>query len=302
MIVEREVADAVAGALRQSEHRSVVTGLVEWKAAQGLIGAISQARDQLGDGPFALHLGESISRRGLAAQLRSEGSLSRYDSVALMSRFNVPSDYADAERTKTGRRGGAEEPSKGDYDAGVYAIGEGFPGRLEGEPDRRIARQVRAALDEMATKGGEVDHRYVTDWWCYRGQAAPVLEMNRFLLADLGDDVFEGSVLDSDVQGAVVADPSVCIESSVVRGPVMIGSNTVIKDAFVGPYTSIGPGVRIEGAEVEHSVILERAEISHLSGRLESSLIGPGSRVFRDFRLPRALRLNIGPGSDVALQ
>jgi glucose-1-phosphate thymidylyltransferase len=59
--------------------------------------------------------------------------------------------------------------------------------------------------------------------------------------------------------------------------------------------------VTIENAEVEHSIILPGASIQHLGGRLEGSIIGPGARVFRDFRLPRALRLNVGEGAEVAL-
>jgi glucose-1-phosphate thymidylyltransferase len=59
--------------------------------------------------------------------------------------------------------------------------------------------------------------------------------------------------------------------------------------------------VDIEGAEIEHSVVLSGASISHLGGRLEASVIGPKSRVFRDFRLPRALRLTVGEGAEVSL-
>jgi glucose-1-phosphate thymidylyltransferase len=59
--------------------------------------------------------------------------------------------------------------------------------------------------------------------------------------------------------------------------------------------------VVVEGAEIEHSVVLPGASISHLGGRLEASVIGPKSRVFRDFRLPRALRLTLGEGAEVCL-
>jgi glucose-1-phosphate thymidylyltransferase len=74
-----------------------------------------------------------------------------------------------------------------------------------------------------------------------------------------------------------------------------------ISDAYIGPYTSIGSGVVIENAEVEHSIILPGASIRHLGGRLEASIVGVDARIFRDFRLPRALRLNVGEGAEVAL-
>jgi hypothetical protein len=59
--------------------------------------------------------------------------------------------------------------------------------------------------------------------------------------------------------------------------------------------------VVIENAEVEHSIILPGASIRHLGGRLEASVVGPQARIFRDFRLPRAFRLNVGEGAEVAL-
>ena len=74
-----------------------------------------------------------------------------------------------------------------------------------------------------------------------------------------------------------------------------------ISDAYIGPYSSIGAKVVIENAEVEHSIILPGASIKHLGGRLEASVVGPGARIFRDFRLPRALRLNVGEGAEIAL-
>ena len=43
-----------------------------------------------------------------------------------------------------------------------------------------------------------------------------------------------------------------------------------------GPYTSMGDGVCAEDAEVENSIVLEVARITHLDRRLESSVIGPG--------------------------
>jgi hypothetical protein len=59
--------------------------------------------------------------------------------------------------------------------------------------------------------------------------------------------------------------------------------------------------VVIENAEVEHSIILPGASIRHLGGRLEASVVGPRARIFRDFRLPRAYRVNVGEGAEIAI-
>jgi hypothetical protein len=39
----------------------------------------------------------------------------------------------------------------------------------------------------------------------------------------------------------------------------------------------------------------------HVGTRLVSSLVGRGAHVFRDFSLPRAMRLCVGEGDEVAL-
>jgi glucose-1-phosphate thymidylyltransferase len=98
-----------------------------------------------------------------------------------------------------------------------------------------------------------------------------------------------------------VIDPSARLRATTVRGPAIIGPGVEISDAYIGPYSSIGRDVVIENAEVEHSIILPGASIKHLGGRLEASVVGPGARIFRDFRLPRALRLNVGEGAEVAI-
>ena len=81
----------------------------------------------------------------------------------------------------------------------------------------------------------------------------------------------------------------------------MIAAGACLRDAYVGPYTSIGEDVLVEGAEIEYSIILRGASVTHLGGRLEASVVGANARVFRDFRLPRAMRLNVGEGAEVSL-
>ena len=44
--------------------------------------------------------------------------------------------------------------------------------------------------------------------------------------------------------------------NSVVRGPAIIGEGCEIRDAYIGPYTSVGDGCKVLGSEVEHSILL----------------------------------------------
>jgi glucose-1-phosphate thymidylyltransferase len=103
------------------------------------------------------------------------------------------------------------------------------------------------------------------------------------------------------IEGRVAIDPTTRITESVIIGPVIIGPGAIVNEAYVGPYTSIGADVRIEGAEIERSILLDRAAVLHVGERLVGSVVGREARVFRDFSLPRALRLWVAEGDEIAL-
>ena len=97
-----------------------------------------------------------------------------------------------------------------------------------------------------------------------------------------------------------MAHPSAVLESSVVRGPAIIGPGARITHSYVGPYTSIGRDVLIEGAELEHSIVFPGARIQHLSSRLEASVMGAGAG-FPRVPPAAALRVTVGDGAEVSL-
>ncbi len=167
------------------------------------------------------------------------------------------------------------------------------------DPSDHVAETLAGVIGD---RGGSVRTRPVHDWWRFRGGGTDaLLEGNRFALEGQTADFERAEIVNSKIQGPVVAHPLARIESSIVRGPAVIGARAHLRNAYVGPYTSIGDDVIVEGAEVEYSVILSGASISYLGGRLEASVLGQGSKVSRDFRLPRALRLTVGEGAEVSL-
>jgi glucose-1-phosphate thymidylyltransferase len=95
--------------------------------------------------------------------------------------------------------------------------------------------------------------------------------------------------------------PSARIEQSVVRGPAIIGAGSRLLHAYVGPYTSIGDDVTLEGAQIEHSIVFDGAEIHNVGSRLESSVIGRRARIRRSFGLPAAMQLSVGDGAEIIL-
>jgi NDP-sugar pyrophosphorylase family protein len=137
--------------------------------------------------------------------------------------------------------------------------------------------------------------------WRYDGSVDGVLEANTIVLDGLKRGRVGVDLSNASVQGRVQIDPSVELIGAKLRGPVSIGPGARIVETYVGPYTSVAAGVTLEGVEIEHSIVLPNAQIRYPGRRLEASLVGEGAQIGRDYSLPSALRLRVGPGSQINL-
>jgi glucose-1-phosphate thymidylyltransferase len=192
--------------------------------------------------------------------------------------------------------------------AGVWLFGPGALQRI-GDASWRFSAEVdlTAAAEQIAAAGGSFHVRLADGWRNYRGNALDLLDLNQLALDRLqiaqrrakNDRGVNGS--GNRIEGRVRIHESAVVRDSVIVGPTVIGGGARITDAYIGPYTSVGAGACIEGAEIERSIIAAGASITHIGGRLVASVVGREARIFRDFSLPRALRLRVGDGTEVAL-
>jgi glucose-1-phosphate thymidylyltransferase len=140
----------------------------------------------------------------------------------------------------------------------------------------------------------------VSGWWKDTGQVADMLEANHLILDDIEERI-DGELVESKVEGRVVVEPGARLERTTVRGPAIIGAGAVLTDAYIGPYTAIGPNVRIERAEIEYSIVLEGSTVEKLDGRVEASLIGKNVRITRGAMMPRAYRFVAGDNAEIVI-
>ncbi len=250
--------------------------------------------------PFLLHLADSLARQSFPALLGSEKA-GQLDAVVVVHGSEQRQESVVDIRDRLGgaRVNGAPELGRS-ATAGVAVLGARVAEEAA-DLDAWPGRELNALAERVIEIGGNVRVCKATGWWRFGRGTEAALEGNRFALEALGEVSARGEVIDSTIQGAVSIHPTARIESSIVRGPAIIGAGVRLRDAYVGPYTSIGNDVVIEGAEVEHSIVMPEASIRHLGGRLEASVIGSNARVFRAFQLPRALRLSVGRGAEVSL-
>jgi glucose-1-phosphate thymidylyltransferase len=255
----------------------------------------------VGDGPFILQRGDGLLGDSLSsfAELLDDD---RPDVVLLVHRQLARRRRAELEGRRLLRAAGVRAAPGMTGVAGVYLFGagalRGARRALGSGPDGMGLADI---VEHVPQAGGRVHVRPVRDWQRYTGDAQDLLEMNRIALDEIDREVDESNEGANRIYGRVAIHPTAQLESSVIRGPVIIGAGARVVDAYIGPYTSIGEGVRVEGAEIEHSIILSGASILHIGGRLEASVVGRDAKIYRDFALPRALRLQVGDGVEVAL-
>jgi glucose-1-phosphate thymidylyltransferase len=146
-----------------------------------------------------------------------------------------------------------------------------------------------------------VRHEVVDGWWIDTGKLAPLLEGNRLILETITPRV-DGTVDgDSRIEGRVVIEEGATLINSTVRGPAIVGRDTVVRDSYIGPYTSVYFGCEIVNTEIEHSVVLEQSRIEGVP-RMQDSLIGKQVVVTRSEARPKATRLMLGDHSVVDLE
>ena len=99
----------------------------------------------------------------------------------------------------------------------------------------------------------------------------------------------------------MIVEEGAVLKNSLVRGPAVIGAGAVIEDAYIGPYTSIGDGVRVVNSEIEHSILLSGSSVENLGARIEASLLGREVRVTRSDSLPKTMRLLVGDRAEIEI-
>jgi glucose-1-phosphate thymidylyltransferase len=272
-------------------------------APLGLAHAVLTAEPFLQGTPFVVYLGDNLIREPLAplvARFRAEGPAAQI----LLAKVANPQEFGVAvlEGDRVVRL--VEKPADPPSDlalVGIYMFDERvFEAARAIRPSRRGELEITDAIQYLIERGYTVRPYVIQGWWKDTGKLEDLLEANRLLLDTLESRV-EGVVEASELTGRVIVEAGARVVRSAVRGPAIIGRGAVIEDAYVGPYTSIGDGVCVRGSEVENSIVLEGSAITDVGGRVESSLLGRNTSVYRATAKPRAYNLMLGDRSQVGL-
>jgi len=301
------IAPETGGEIREvtgdgSRFGVAITYIVQDDPA-GLAHAVLTAEPFLGDSPFVMYLGDNLLQGGIS-ELVQAFRTNAPDALILLTPVPDPEHYGVAELEDGRVVRLAEKPPEPKTDlalVGVYMFTAQIHDAARAiEPSPRGELEITDAIQHLVDTGARVEPHVVNGWWKDTGRLADMLEANRLVL-DTAVRRLEGELIDSQVEGRVVIEAGARLERSTVRGPAVIGAGAVLTDCYVGPYTAIGEGCVIEGAEVEHSILLADSSVRGLDGRMESSLLGRNVHISRSDQQPRAYRFLLGDNSEASI-
>jgi glucose-1-phosphate thymidylyltransferase len=265
----------------------------------GLAHAVLTAEPFLKHHPFLMYLGDNLLKGGVTG-FCERFRRSDWDSAILLTPVDHPERFGVAEMAGERVVRLTEKPAHPPSNlalVGVYLFRPViFDAVRSLRPSARGEYEITDALQRLVDDGRAVHAERVEGWWKDTGKPEDLLEANRLVLEDLAPEIDTKASVDdeSHVSGRVRLAADVVIRRSTVRGPVVIGPGTVVEDAFVGPFTSVGPRVQIVRTEIENSIVLADAVLDDVPGRIDGSLLGQGTRVSRRRAAPHALTLVTG--------
>ncbi len=292
--IEEAVGDGTAFGLKVT--------YIPQDAPRGLAHAVMIAEEFMGKEPFVMYLGDNLIRGGIT-DFVDEFQRNRPNAQILLARVDNPSDFGVAE-LKEGHVVRLEEKPdlpKSDlalvgvymFDAGVFAATKSI------QPSRRGELEITDAIQHLIDDGQTVRAHEVTGWWKDTGKLEDILEANRMILETIEGRIDGNVDSSSRIDGSVVVEQGAEVRGSVLRGPLVIGRNTVIQKSYVGPFTSIYHDVLVQNSELEHSIILENSRIMNLGHRMERSLVGKNVEIVQSGMMPKAYRFMVGDASRI---
>ena len=306
VIISPETGDEVRGALGDGSAFGARFTYILQSQPNGLAHAVKTARDFLGNDPFVMYLGDNLLWGGIEHLVSSYQPGEDY-ALVLLTEVDNPSQFGVAELDSAGRVVRLVEKPKVPPSnlalVGVYLFDPYIHEVIETlQPSWRGEYEITDAIQGLIDRGLNVKAHKVRGWWKDTGKPEDLLDANRLVLSRISRHI-EGSVIESEITGEVVIEEGTTVLRSVIRGPAHIARGVLIQDSYIGPYTSVGQGSKVIGAEVEYSILLPEAVLTFLPSRLDSSVIGQGVAVNgrRNGPVKNTMQLVLGDRSQVNL-
>ncbi|RFP53743.1 MAG: glucose-1-phosphate thymidylyltransferase [Limnothrix sp. CACIAM 69d] len=272
----------------------------------GLAHAVSVGQEFLGNSPFIMYLGDNVIQADLG-QFIDQFKKPAVDSVIILREVPDPRAFGVAEVDAAGRVIRLVEKPKNPPSnlamVGIYffqpVIHEAI---AQIQPSARGELEIVDAIQKLIDTGKTVEACTLEGWWLDTGKKDDLLETNRIILdTDLQPWNYGEVDESSKIIGRVEIGKGSKVVNSTVRGPAVIGENCTIENCYIGPYSSISDRAHLVDVDLDHSVVLEGAEIVGVTERIIDSVIGQRVKLHVGPKRPKALRFMIGDDSHIEL-
>jgi len=275
--------EGIVDALGSGSKFGVTITYIDQPDPLGIAHAVLISRRFLGDSPFIVHLGDNLLKDDIP-RIAREFQMSEVDASVILTRVKDPDRFGVVVLRNGKIVKLVEKPKQFLSDlalAGIYFFRPTiFPAIEKLKPSGRNELEITDAIQSLLDMGGTIAYHEVSGWWKDTGRPEDILEANQLVLRDLKSSVRgrieEGVALSGNVD---IGNGSVVRRGTTLRGPVVIGDNSEVgAGAKLGPNTSVGSRVRIMGAEIEDSILLDGTLVD-CKERIVDSIIGKDSRI-----------------------
>lgn len=306
IIISPETGDEIQSRTGTGDRFGAKITYIRQDQPLGLAHAVVIARPFLQDSPFIMYLGDNLIQDNLT-QFFTRFKDHNLDSLILLKSVSNPSAFGVAEIDAQGQvlylvEKPAQPPSNLAL-VGVYFFNASIHDAIASiQPSARGELEITDGIQALINSKKSVEAQQLQGWWLDTGKKDDLLEANRIILDTRLAIAIAGEVdANSEIIGRVRIGEGSKIINSTIRGPVIIGKNCRIEDCFIGPYSSIADGAILKEADLEHSVILQNAQIIGIHQRIVDSVIGVRAKLSIAPRRPKAIRLLVGDDSQIEL-
>ena len=306
IIISPETGKEVQAKTGNGERFGANISYILQEQPAGLAHAVKVAQPFLGDSPFIMYLGDNIIQSELETFLNSFKK-QQLDALIMLRRVANPSAFGVAKVDENGRVlqliEKPKDPPSNLALVGIYFFANTIHDAIANiQPSARGELEITDAIQKLIDRDQKVEACTLEGWWLDTGKKDDLLEANRIILDTQITPSVEGDVDEkSQIIGRVQIGPGTKVVNSSIRGPVIIGSDCYLENCFIGPYSSIADGVTLIEADLEHSVILQKATIAGIHQRIVDSVIGQRAQLGVAPRRPKAIRFMIGDDCHIEL-
>jgi glucose-1-phosphate thymidylyltransferase len=277
---------------------------IEQEAPLGLAHAVLISEEFLADDRFVMFLGDNVLEGGITNLVRQFAE-SDWNSQIVLTKVADPQHFGVAELRNGQVVRLIEKPEDPPSDlalVGIYMFDQTILEAAKSiEPSYRGELEITDAIQFLVDHDFKVYPYIHEGWWIDTGKPGDMLDCNRLLLETMEPKNLGTVDEESSLSGRITIEKGAQIINSTLRGPMIIGENSRVVDAYIGPYTAIYHDVLIENTEIEHCIVLENSRITNIGARIEDSVIGRNVEICRSPLRPKAYRMTIGDNSQIGI-